>query len=143
MDVTDELAIRNLIARVARFSDNWTVEEDLTENYTEDCIWDLKGFPPYHGRDGIKTRMNEMREAGICGPGIPMRHIVGAIEVIGHEDDPDTATAYSFLVMPSMKDGVPFLLSFGEYEDTLRRVDGDWKIAVRKTSGFSPIEPEN
>lgn len=138
MDVADELAIRNLIARVARLSDKWIVEEDLTVNYTEDCVWELAGFPPYCGREAVKRRMNEMLDAGVCGPGMTLRHIVGSLEVVGHPDDPDTATAYSFLIMPNMTNGMPFLLSYGEYVDTLRRVDGTWKIAIRKTSGYSP-----
>jgi hypothetical protein len=82
MDVTDELAIRNLIALVARVTDQWRTPEQLAALYIEDCLWHLEGMEPYVGRAGIIRRAIEMRDAGICGPGSMTRHIVSTPEVV-------------------------------------------------------------
>ena len=55
--VEDELAIRNLIARVARLTDQWTRVEELTAEYTTDCEWQIEGGPAYCGREGIARRI--------------------------------------------------------------------------------------
>src|SRR5262249_41805945 len=79
MNVSDELEIRNLIARVARLTDKWTVQQDVLKEYTADCIWHLDGTPPYYGHEGLSRRMNEVLASGICGPNVPMRHLVASL----------------------------------------------------------------
>lgn len=138
MEPRDELAIRNLIARVARLTDKWSSEQDYLENYTEDCIWHLAGTEPYHGHAGMGRRLREMLEAGICGPGLAMRHCITSLEVSGDESDPNVATAQAFVIMVSHRDGIPGVFAYGEMVDTVRRVDGRWKIAIRKGLAVTP-----
>ncbi|KXU33791.1 hypothetical protein A0J57_03895 [Sphingobium sp. 22B] len=136
MEVADELAIRNLIARVARVTDQWETLEQLAAEYVEDGVWHLEGLEPYVGRQGIMRRAREMQEAGICGPGTPMRHIVSTPEVIPDPARPDEATVISFVAMGNMKDGKALLEGYGQYTDTVRKVDGRWYLVKRYGNAF-------
>jgi hypothetical protein len=131
MDVADELAIRNLIARVARITDQWETPEQLAAQYVEDCMWHLEGIEPYVGREGIMRRAIEMRDAGVCGPGSVMRHIVSTPEVIPDPADPNSATVISFVAMGGMRDGKAAFEGYGQYTDTVRKVDGAWYMVKR------------
>jgi hypothetical protein len=131
MDVADELAIRNLIARVARITDQWETPEQLAELYVEDCVWHLEGIDPYVGRTGFMRRAVEMRNAGICGPGSATRHIVSTPEVIPDRADPDSATVIAFVAMGGMREGKASFEGYGQYTDLVRKVDGVWLMAKR------------
>jgi len=132
MSPTDELLIRNVIARVAWLTDKWSSEAEYLANYTEDCVWHLQGVEPYRGHAGMGRRLREMLAAGVCGPGLPMRHCVTSVEVIADPVDPDTATARSFVIMTTIKNGAATMEGCGEMIDTFRRSSGGWKIAVRR-----------
>ncbi|MHA3795373.1 nuclear transport factor 2 family protein [Sphingomonas sp. YL-JM2C] len=136
MDVSDELEIRNLIARVARLTDQWSVEGDLADQYVEDGIWHLEGSDPYHGREGIARRAREMRDAGVCGPGTTMRHIVSTAEVIGDPERPDEATVFSFFIMGDMIAGAAGMAGYGQYRDRVRKRHGRWYMAERHIAAF-------
>jgi hypothetical protein len=136
MDVTDELAIRNLIALVARVTDQWRTPEQLAALYIEDCLWHLEGMEPYVGRAGIIRRAIEMRDAGICGPGSMTRHIVSTPEVVADPADPNSATVIAFVVMGGMRDGKPVFEGYGQYTDQVRKVNGTWYMAKRYGVAF-------
>lgn len=136
MDVRDELEIRNLIARVAWLTDSWTTTGEYVANYSDDCSWELEGVAPYRGHDGLARRLIEMLDAGVCGPGLPTRHCVTSLEVIGDPDHPESATARAFVIMTTMKDGAPALEGYGEYHDSVVKRDGRWLIAQRKGIAF-------
>jgi hypothetical protein len=130
MNVADELAIRNLIARIAWETDTWKSVEVYLINCTEDFSWQW-GDVIYRGHEGMARRMREVLEQGICGPGVPARHCIASMEVIADPNDPDTARVRSMALMLRVKDGQPSAALYGDYDDTVRRVDGKWLIAKR------------
>jgi hypothetical protein len=132
MNIENELAIRNLIARVAWLTDQWKDVSELQNEYTEDCIWHAEGIEPYRGHDGLARRMLEVKQAGICGPGLPMRHCITSLEVIADPKDENAAFAHSYVIMPITKGDESIIWGYGQMHDTLRRVDGRWRIAVRR-----------
>ncbi|SCW69975.1 SnoaL-like domain-containing protein [Sphingobium faniae] len=136
MDPSDELAIRNLIARVARLTDQWRVESDLTSQYVEDAVWTIEGTEPYHGHAGIIRRMREMRDAKICGPGSTMRHILSTAEVIADPTTREEATVHSFFIMGDMTAGSAKIAGYGQYTDRVRKQDGQWRMASRHCVAF-------
>lgn len=136
MTVEDELEIRNLIARVARMTDQWETPDELAAEYVEDCVWHLEGSEPYVGHEGIVRRAREMADAGVCGPGSTMRHIVSTPEIIADPADPDRATVISFVMMGNMADGKAVMSGYGQYTDTVRKQDGRWLMAERKGQAF-------
>ena len=132
MDPSDELAIRNLIARVAWETDTWTSAASYTANYTADCSWQIEGVTEaYVGHEGLERRITEMRDQGICGPGIAARHCITSLEVIAQPGDPKRAIARSMAVMVVAGDGKPAVGTFGDYEDLCEYIDGRWLLARR------------
>jgi hypothetical protein len=132
MDARDELDIRNLIARVAWMTDNWTSIEEYLLNYHEDATWEIEGHGQYQGHEGIGRRVQEMLDQGVCGPGLPARHSVTSLEVIPDDVDPSSAVARSFGVMISTIDGEPVVVSYGQKHDYVRKgVDGVWRVSRR------------
>jgi hypothetical protein len=131
MNVENELAIRNLISRVAWLTDQWTEVSQLQNEYTEDCIWHTEGIEPYHGHAGLARRMLEVKEAGICGPGLPMRHCVTSLEVLADPNDDNAAIARHYVLLLITKGDESIVTAYGQTRDTLRCVDGRWRIAIR------------
>ena len=77
-----------------------------------------------------------MKDAGICGPGLPMRHCISSLQVIDDPADETRAEARSYVIMMTVKDEVPSVAGYGEMHDTLRRSEGRWRIAIRRGSAF-------
>ena len=76
-------------------------------------------------------RAIEMRDAGICGPGSATRHIVSAPEVIPNPTNPSSAVVIAFVAMGGMRDGKASFEGYGQYTDTVRKVDGAWYMVKR------------
>jgi uncharacterized protein (TIGR02246 family) len=125
-----ELAVRNLIARVAHVADGGDLEESR-ELYTEDAVWEFPGSAPRHGRDGILADVRQRRAEGVTGPGSATRHVITTLAVTV-EDPAGTATADSYWLYYRDTTTAPVLLSMGHYHDTVRYDDGAWRIARRQ-----------
>jgi ketosteroid isomerase-like protein len=128
--MTDRDEIVNLIARVAHLTDEWDSIADVLSGYTEDCVWDLAGTPAYHGHAGLATRVQEMLEQKVCGPGIDSRHAVNSVWVTVEGDE---AAAHSVLLFCVGTSSPAPQISVFRYHDRLRRTAAGWKIAERKT----------
>ncbi|MDO9435916.1 nuclear transport factor 2 family protein [Hydrogenophaga sp.] len=142
MDPVDDAAIRNLIARVAWLTDTWSTTEEYVVNYTDDATWQILGTGEvYRGHDGLKSRLMEMLALGVCGPGLPARHLVGSLEIVpGGGSDGAGPLARAFVTTLTMKDSKPSF-SYGEYHDTLRKVGEHWLIherLINTVSGWRP-----
>lgn len=126
--LADELAIRNLLGRVAQLADEGDLEEYL-DLFTDDASWGGAGFPTRQGRAALRAGAEERRASGTAGPGSMTRHAVSTavVEVAG-----DRATARSLFHFYGATDGVPELRMIGIWEDALARDDGAWKIAARR-----------
>jgi 3-phenylpropionate/cinnamic acid dioxygenase small subunit len=135
--VADELAIRNLIARLAHFADTASLEAYATL-FTDDAVWRLPaanavGLPANdrQGKAEIIAGAAERRAAKIQGPGTNTRHIVTTIAVeFGDDPDHARATAYWSYVVDSAD--TPCVVSVGQYDDEFRRTGTNWKLAVRQ-----------
>ncbi len=135
--VADELAIRNLIARLAHFADTAPLDE-YAGLFTEDAVWQMPetnavGLPANdrRGKDAITTGAAERRAQRIQGPGTNTRHVVTSVAVeFGDDDDHATATAYWSYVVDTAD--TPCVLSVGQYDDEFRRTADGWKLARRR-----------
>jgi hypothetical protein len=130
--VRDELAIRNLIARLARLADNCTLEDlerDYLPLFTDAAVWEIPG-DRREGQGAILAGAQERRRSGVQGPGAGSRHMVSTLEV--HVDGSDTATADSYLVVVGDTGTAnPVVRMTAQYHDTFSRAGGSWRLAER------------
>ena len=131
MNAEDQSEIRNLIARVAWLTDQWESHEQFVANYVEDCSWQIQGQPLYEGRAGLSRRLDETLHGKLCGPGLPTRHCVMSTEVIPDGGNDNLAMVKSYVIMMSMKDGIPIPVAYGEYYDKVRCEQGRWLMVSR------------
>jgi hypothetical protein len=131
MTVEDQLAIRNLIGRVAWLQDQWTSTEEYLQNFTKDCAWKSDNGQVQSGHQGVAGRLHHALDAGIAGPGIAARHCITSLEVIPDASDADKATARSYVLMVGVNGGGPQIMAYTDYVDNVRREDGVWRIAER------------
>ncbi|MGW1029100.1 nuclear transport factor 2 family protein [Streptomyces sp. NPDC002577] len=125
--VADELAIRNVIARIAHYSDAGELD-DYGALFAEDARWEMPGVPVKRSRDEIVAAGAERRAAGTTGPGSATRHLVGttAVTVRG-----DTAVADSYFQFYGDTGGTPVLQQMGAYRDCFRRTPDGWQLTER------------
>ena len=121
----DELAVRNLVARVAQYADGPEVDAYVAL-FTPDAVWDMPGAPR-RGHAEIRAGSEERRAAGQIGPGSNTRHVVSTVAVRVHEDYAVADSVWQFYVDTA---SAPRLQLMGTYHDELVRV-GEWKLAHR------------
>jgi len=127
--VADELAIRNLIARMAHTVDRGAVE-DYAPLLAPDARWVMPMGEPAVGPEAIMDGVRSRRAAGSAGPGSGTRHTITTTLV---EVDRDSARAWSYWIYISTGDA-PRILMNGLYTDTFRRMAGRWVFAERISS---------
>ncbi len=128
--------IRSLLARVAHLADGGTLE-DYLEVFTEDAVWEMPGNPAVGapadrrtGRADIAEGVRARRDAGLQGPGTATRHAVINIDVTVESPEHARSVAYWLFLMDTT--AAPRLASAGRYDDELRLVDGQWRLAHRR-----------
>lgn len=126
-EIADELAIRNVLARVAQLADTGELDEYLTL-FTEDASWEMPGVPPRQGHGDILRGANERRGAGTQGPGTHTRHVLTTTAVWV---DGDAATARSYWMFMTNTIEQPTVSLIGQYDDTLARTATGWRLARR------------
>lgn len=140
----DELAIRNLVARVSQLTDYGEID-DYLDLYTDDGVWELPvpnvqagvAATRRQGRDAIRDGVLERRHAGVQGPGTHTMHVVSTTVVEFREEE--VAVASSYFRYYSATNTAPVLRSVGHYEDLVRRTPDGWKLARRRlTTGGPP-----
>jgi uncharacterized protein (TIGR02246 family) len=125
--LTDELAIRNLVARIAQLADAGDLA-DYVDSFTDDADWQMPGSPR-RGRADIRAGAEERRATGATGPGSNSRHAVSTVVVNAGGGDDATAESYwQFWVETTT---APKLALMGHYRDTFRRTSEGWKLAQR------------
>jgi uncharacterized protein (TIGR02246 family) len=128
----DEIEIRNVLARIAHYSDTGTLD-DYGSQFTEDAYWELPGVPVKQGRAEIQAAGAARRAEGVTGPGSHTRHVVGTVAVTV---DGDAAVAESYWQFYVNTADSPELTSMGSYRDVFRRTPQGWLLARREiTSG--------
>jgi len=123
----DELAVRNLVARVAQYADGPEVDAYVAL-FTPDAVWDMPGAPR-RGHAEIRAGSEERRAAGQIGPGSDTRHVVSTLAVRVHEDHAVADSVWQFYVDTA---SAPRLQLMGTYHDELVRVGHEWKLAHRQ-----------
>jgi hypothetical protein len=125
----DELAIRNLLARVAHLTDGRGGNlDDYVELWTDDCTWSSPVAGTWHGHDGHRSRHERFRKAGVQGPGASSFHVLTTVwvDVQGEEAD-----ALSTWMLVTRWSGAPSVEDIGTYTDRLRRGPTGWRLATR------------
>ena len=127
MSAEDELAVRNVVARVALYADGPDVDA-YVNLFTPDAAWEMPGAPR-RGHAEIRAGSEERRAAGQIGPGSNTRHVVSTVAVTV---DGDKAVADSYWQFYVDTASAPRLQLMGTYHDELVRVGADWKLARRQ-----------
>jgi len=126
----DELAIRNLIARLAQLADDGELAEYI-QCFSDDAVWGGSGFGEKKGRDEIMAGAVERRASGTSGPGTHTRHVITttAVSLQG-----ERATSRSVFHFYASTDAKPSLEIMGVYDDEFLRSESGWKLARRTIS---------
>ena len=133
--LADDLAIRNLVARLAHLADV-SGPDDLDEYaglFSEDGSWEMPG-DVRRGRASIIEGARERRRSGTQGPGTSTRHVITTQAV--SFDGEDTAVSDAYFLFVADTTSAPTIRFVGHYHDLLRREGGTWRLARRQiTSG--------
>jgi hypothetical protein len=122
----DRQAIGELLARYCFAIDHGRWSE-LRTFFTEDCTLDFgKLMGTYTGQEGITRFAETLKSTGIF-----MRHYTTNVVIRGDGEDSERARAESYVLAMT---GTPGNLSptTGRYEDDLVKIDGRWRIRVRR-----------
>ena len=122
----DELAIRDLVARLARYADGDDVEAYVAL-FSEDAAWEMPGAER-RGHDDIRAGAIERRAAGAIGPGTHTRHVVGTVTVDLDGDRARAASTWQFWIETA---SAPRPVLMGTYDDTFVRTPDGWRLARR------------
>lgn len=132
----DEVAIRNLLSRLAHVVDEGTVEEYVA-HFTDDVVWSMTAAPTLgleaqtsRGRASIAQGFTDRVARGIQGPGSATRHVLTtvAVRLVG----PDLAEADAYWQYLTSTTTTPTLAATGAYRYRLARGDdGDWRVSAR------------
>jgi uncharacterized protein (TIGR02246 family) len=127
----DDLAIRNLIARMAHLADMCPDDQldDYLALFADDAIWEMPG-DRRTGHKEILAGVHERRGAKIQGPGTNTRHVVSSISI--RPDGPDRAVSDAyFRFYTGTASDAPKVSRIGHYHDRFVRSNGVWKYAHR------------
>ncbi len=136
--LSDELEIRNLVARLAHMADMGDLDTEYLPLFTDDAVWEFPGGPDQaagaakvSGPREILADRVKRRQSGFQGPGTHTRHVNTTLAV--RVDGSDTAHAESYWMFVTATDTEePQIHGIGRYHDTLRRTPDGWKLACRR-----------
>lgn len=125
-----------MAARLARFEDRIEIQsvryrycyaidehefESLVELFTEDCTLDYGGLGTYEGHDGVRAFATEFVGENLESTAHAVHNPLLTI-------DGDTASGKWYVTSPiTFADGTGGF-RWGRYDETYRRVDGEWRI---------------
>lgn len=130
IDVADKLLIQELLSRAAyaldvhsleRIEACFTPDASMTVNIAGGTV-----VGPFEGRDAIMGLMAASIEAQTD----VRKHVVS--NLFFEEADGDTAHTVSNLTLFATENETNKLVTTGVYRDQLKKVDGQWGIAVRQ-----------
>jgi len=122
MNTADRLDIYETLALHAHIFDADEVDR-AEELFTADAVYDMSraGLGVFNGVDVIRAAAAKMSQSGHA----PLAHFL--TNIVLTSSDEDTATARSKCLM-IMSDGA---VQGVTYDDTLRRLDGGWRVSRR------------
>ena len=127
--MSDELEIRNLVARLAMLADDGDLEE-YAALFADDARWEMPGAV-IEGRENLLAGATERRAVGNVGPGSETRHVIATQAVTLDGDEAISDAYWQFWVNTATE---PSVALFGTYRDRLVRTDSGWKLARRDIS---------
>ena len=127
--MSDDAAIRNVVARLAILADGGDLEE-YVDLFTDDARWDMPGGE-LQGRENLLAGAIERRAAGTVGPGSNTRHVITTQAVAVDADEAASDSYFQFWVNTATE---PSIALFGTYQDRLVRTNNGWKLAHRTIS---------
>ena len=132
----DRAEIEDLQARYM-FALDWQDAEAYAATFTEDGVLDWAGGV-VKGRAAIEQEVKGMRayfarHEAADAPTHParLRHFITNIVIEVHGDHA-VGRAFWFEMNDDNRQRIPYLASYGNYEDEMRRVDGHWLFSRRK-----------
>jgi hypothetical protein len=131
-EVEAELAIRNLIARMAHATDGGDLDS-YGALLAPDVRWAMAGREPMSGREEVVESARGRRAAGTVGPGSGNRHFICSVAVeldLEHQ----AAQATSYFLYVSASDGQQVIRASGVYSDAFRLTESGWLFAERVAS---------
>jgi uncharacterized protein (TIGR02246 family) len=122
---------------VARLLDRQAIEQLLAGDYPH--ALDTRDFDAYaalfteDGELSLQGNTSKGRAAiKAFVSGLPAEpRVIHPITNLSYRIDGDTATGGAYWQDVGLVNGAPGVLIAGRYEDTLRKVDGEWRIAKR------------
>ncbi len=132
MALEDDAEIRNLLARDMHITDGYGSMEEYLTLWTADSTWSSAVAGSFRGHEGHLARHERYRGIGLQGPGTSSYHLLTTVWV--NVTGEDAAEALSTWMLIVRTPGGPKLQDLGNFEDTLRREDGAWKLASRVVS---------
>lgn len=126
--VVDELAIRNLLNRVAILGDGDEFDA-YTACFTEDATWE-SSTEVIQGHEAIRASAVQRFTARQQTLGPDTCHLV--TNQIVDIDGPDTASSQSYMVFLADTRSQPVPRAVARYHDTIRRTPDGWKMARRR-----------
>lgn len=132
-DVPDEVAIADLLARLAIATDEGSLDE-YADCFSEEAelVTDprlaLPGRETLRGVAELRRATADRRAAG-SGPGSGTRHVVSNITV---SVDGDTAESTAYWSLYRQAGGQPVLAAIGQYRDRFRRGPDGWRLSRRE-----------
>jgi len=136
--ITDELEIRNTLARLAHLADTLPMDDidEYVSIFTEDAAWAVLASGPLpaqerHGRAEILAAARDRRETGVQGPGSNRRHVISTTAIELEAADRALARSYWQLIEETDAER-PVIGGIGEYRDTFVRAPDGWKLARRE-----------
>ena len=129
----DELAIRNLLSRLAFLADTAPLDDldEYIDCFTDDAVWESPQ-EVRRGRAEVLSGARERRQAGVQGPGTNSRHVLGTTSV--RAEGPEEASADSYFMAFGDTTTQPTVRVMGHYHDTFRRTGGRWRVAHRQVT---------
>ena len=132
-----ELAIRNVLARLAQLADTGDTDEYVSL-LTADVVWAMPPNPAIglaaserRGHEEVAAGQLERMAAGHQGPGSNTLHTISTVSVRFDDNDTNAAMAHSYFMFWTSTATQPTVTSIGRYEDTFRQTPGGWKLARR------------
>jgi len=123
----DQLAIRNLLARMVHLADSGSLE-DYKELYAADAVWEVKNGQKLVGHAAIVEGARQRWDKKFTGPGSNTRHVLSSVDV---SVEGERAMAKSVLQFYTNIHQKPELSAIAVYEDTFQKIDGRWWVKTR------------
>ncbi|WP_419924564.1 nuclear transport factor 2 family protein [Candidatus Poriferisocius sp.] len=127
--MSDDAAIRNVVARLAMLADDGDLEE-YAGLFAGDALWEMPGAA-IQGRENLLDGAIERRAAGTVGPGSHTRHVITTQAVAVDGDEAASDAYWQFWVDTAT---APSIALFGTYRDRFVRTEDGWKLAHRTIS---------